>query len=124
MYCKNCRYENTSNAMYCAKCSIPLNETRIDGPKRMCFQSSNGKIFPLSNPRYIIGRKGSMAFPTDKFMSREHAKIKNNSGTITVQDMGSQNGTFINGKQLNQVHELRNGDKIKCGNTELLFKSN
>lgn len=115
--CKNCRHQNQDNALYCTRCSIPLYETEIKKEGKYQLQTKDGKVFSISSTEITIGRKGKIAFPEDGFMSRNHAKIINVAGSLTLQDLNSQNGTFINGKKIHQSQKIKTGDKIKCGNT-------
>jgi hypothetical protein len=54
-------------------------------------------------------------------VSREHAKLTRQSATIMVQDLGSTNGTFLNGQKLlpYQPRVLRNEDELNLGNLVL-----
>jgi hypothetical protein len=54
-------------------------------------------------------------------VSRLHAKLKRESATIMVQDLGSRNGTFLNGERLvpYQPRVLRNGDELRLGHLVL-----
>jgi pSer/pThr/pTyr-binding forkhead associated (FHA) protein len=122
--CKNCRHQNQDNAAHCARCSIPLHETEINKVQGgYQLQSSDGKLYPISGTETTIGRKGNLSFPDDGFMSREHAKIVNAAGGLTLQDLDSQNGTFINGNKIRQAQKINIGDKIKCGNTVFTVKT-
>lgn len=49
-------------------------------------------------------------------LSRRHALISNFEGNVQITDCGSQNGTFVNGLQIETTVELRNGDVISLGN--------
>jgi hypothetical protein len=57
----------------------------------------------------------------DKGVSRKHAAIKRKSGVLNVVDMGSPNGTFLNGQRLiaDQGRVVRDGDEIRLGNLVL-----
>ena len=121
--CKNCRHQNQDNAAHCARCSIPLHETEIKVQGSYQLQSSDGNLFPISGTEITIGRKGDFSFPDDGFMSRKHAKIVNAAGGLTLQDLNSQNGTFINGNKIQQAQKINVGDKIKCGNTVFTVKT-
>ena len=116
--CKNCRHQNQDNAAYCVRCSIPLHETEIKVQGSYQLQSSDGKVFPISGSELTIGRKGDLSFPNDGFMSRKHAKIVNAAGGLTLQDLNSQNGTFINGKRFIRHRKLMLGIKL---NAEIQF---
>lgn len=53
----------------------------------------------------------------DSGVSRRHAILAWRQGCYTLEDLGSSNGTFINGRRMApaQVVQLRNGDEFKCG---------
>jgi hypothetical protein len=53
----------------------------------------------------------------EKGVSRNHAMIERSEDTLTIVDMGSSNGTFLNGQRLvaNQPRVLRDGDEIRFG---------
>lgn len=76
----------------------------------------------------VIGRKDPQTGDTpqinlddysglEKGVSRRHAAIIHKDGSLSVMDMGSANGTFLNGQQLvpNQARVLRDGDDIRVG---------
>ena len=57
-------------------------------------------------------------------VSRFHAQLVQQDNRVLLQDLGSGNGSFVNGRQLepNQPHELGNGDRIKLGPVKLRFE--
>lgn len=64
-----------------------------------------------------IGREGSgLAIGYDQNASRRHAQVTAGPSGIAVNDMGSTNGTFVNGQRV-QTAQLKPGDTIKIGNT-------
>ena len=67
-----------------------------------------------------IGRGQSMKiFLTDTEISRHHARLITKAGKVFVEDLGSTNGTFVNGEQI-QLQVLEDGDKIQVGTTTIL----
>ena len=54
-------------------------------------------------------------------VSRKHAMIVAGAGGFLLQDLGSQNGTYVNGQRIKE-HPLKNGDQIVIGDTKLIFK--
>lgn len=58
----------------------------------------------------------------DEFASNLHAKIYQAEGRFYVEDLGSTNGTYVNGRRINYPTELRGGDNIKVGNTLMEFR--
>lgn len=64
-----------------------------------------------------IGREigNSIAPVAAEGLSRRHAKIVFRDGKWTIEDLGSTNGTFVNGKKIDSPAEIKPGDKISCG---------
>jgi len=71
----------------------------------------------------LIGRsKKCDLFIKDPFMSKENTQIYLNDGKFYIKDLGSTNGTFVNGKKLlDKPAKLKDSDKIKIGNIDFLF---
>ncbi|MFH1736832.1 MAG: FHA domain-containing protein, partial [Actinomycetota bacterium] len=57
----------------------------------------------------------------DPGISRHHADIRLEDGRYIITDLGSTNGTFVNGKRIAEAR-LKNGDKIGVGKVKLIFK--
>ena len=56
----------------------------------------------------------------DREASRHHLRLVRSGGNITIEDLGSTNGTFVNGKRVSGVTPLQNGDMIGLGETVTL----
>ena len=70
-----------------------------------------------------VGRADDMDIVIDNVaVSREQAEIRQESGLWMVQDLGSANGTFLNGQRLAALQPLRPGDEISFGKFSLLFE--
>ncbi|HOK04503.1 MAG TPA: FHA domain-containing protein [Victivallales bacterium] len=86
------------------------------------------KFFKLPEDKMaIFGREEHVDFQilNDSLVSREHFGIEcDENGNYVVIDLGSSNGTFLNGKKLdpNEVTILKDGDKIKIGRMNLEYK--
>src|SRR3954447_14533534 len=75
-----------------------------------------GKAIPLNGPRFMIGRgEGCNLRPNSDQVSREHTEITVKDEAVTVRDLGSRNGTFLNGKRLGGPGALKNGDLLQVG---------
>jgi len=77
-----------------------------------------GKTIPLAGSKFKIGRgEGCHLRPNSDLVSREHAEFEIGADAVTVRDLGSRNGTEVNGKPLakDQVFTLKNGDLVKIG---------
>ena len=79
----------------------------------------------LDRPVTTIGRSSMNDLPvSDKMLSRQHARIvRDNDGGLTVEDLGSRNGTFLNGERLTMVQPLKPGDRITVGGVTLKVES-
>ncbi|MBI3181544.1 MAG: FHA domain-containing protein [Myxococcales bacterium] len=79
-----------------------------------------GGEFPLKPERQIvIGRSSELDMVlVEDMVSRKHAKITVIGGKITIEDLGSTNGTFVNGEKIKQAR-LKEGDRILIGTSIL-----
>jgi sigma-B regulation protein RsbU (phosphoserine phosphatase) len=78
--------------------------------------------FPLVRDRVTIGRsRESDIFLPDQWLSRHHAEIRRDGGVFLVVDLGSKNGTLLNGDQVASTQRLRHGDVITLGEHILTF---
>ncbi len=73
----------------------------------------------------VIGRHPEASLPLTKHpgVSREHCRIVNQAGVVTVEDLQSRNGTFLNGKPLDAMAELRHNDYLQIDNVLLLYSA-
>ncbi len=77
---------------------------------------------PVSGGRLIIGRgSDSDVFLPDHLLSRRHAEIEPRDGAFYIIDLGSTNGTFLNGERVIGERRLHNGDLIAVGESKLVF---
>src|SRR3954454_22655542 len=71
----------------------------------------------------LIGRAASDVdgrLGDDPQLSRSHARMARDAGgALTIEDLGSSNGTFVNGERVEGVRVLRLGDVVRLGTTEL-----
>jgi len=58
----------------------------------------------------------------DSEVSRRHARLAAHDGALFLEDLGSKNGTFLNGRRVTESIEVREGDAIDVGTTRLLVK--
>jgi serine phosphatase RsbU (regulator of sigma subunit) len=81
--------------------------------------------FILDRPVVTIGRSSVNDLPiSDKMLSRQHARIiRDGNGGLTIEDLGSRNGTFVNGERLVSVQPLRSGDRITVGAVTIKVES-
>lgn len=77
-----------------------------------------GMVHPLDHRITTIGRSVTNTIQVvDKRMSRNHLEIHNSSGRLTLRDLGSKNGTLLNGKPSIEPIDLQHNDRIQVGDT-------
>jgi FHA domain len=85
----------------------------------------NSRLSPLDLDSISIGRADTndVALSFDPTVSRLHAVIVNYRGGWCVRDLGSANGTYLNGERLLSEQLLRPDDEIRVGATRIVFRS-
>ncbi|HEV8660187.1 MAG TPA: SpoIIE family protein phosphatase [Thermoanaerobaculia bacterium] len=77
---------------------------------------------PLRGESISIGRASECSIPIrDRYLSRKHAEIVAVGGNWVLKDCGSANGTYLNGARVQKDTLLSSGDRIRLGDTEILF---
>lgn len=79
-------------------------------------KNGSQKSFALSSNITVIGRRSDcdLCIPLDD-VSRRHCQFDRNSEVLEVRDLGSRNGTFLNGKQINGETPVKAGDYLRVG---------
>jgi len=109
-HCSNCGATNADGNEVCWQCSTPI------GPP----MPSPGPAFAPSAPppqMLIIGRDDDCGYilpETMKGAGRKHARVVIEAGMVFLEDLGSVNGTFLNGKQIHRA-PLKPGDRVRFG---------
>jgi len=76
----------------------------------------------LESDRLVIGRRAGVGLTlADTEVSREHASIEYDAPRYYLRDLGSLNGTWVNGRRISGVHPLADGDLIELGRSHLRF---
>jgi len=90
--------------------------TVLQGPDR-------GRRFELpDNEPQMIGRSSESLPLSDQTISRAHAELTPDAGKWLIRDLGSSNGTFVNGTLVgSDARQLKAGDQIRVGGTLMLF---
>jgi FHA domain len=97
-------------------------------PARLLVVSSpelhEGSTIEIATPT-VVGRdaQSGIRLDRDEFASGRHARIEPRPDGAWVDDLGSTNGTFLNGKKLKRAKLAKAGDVIKIGATELQVQS-
>ena len=77
-----------------------------------------GAAYPIGG-EVTLGRAPtcSIGLPDDTFASQLHARVFVHQGTVVAEDIGSTNGTHVNGARINGPTQLAQGDRLQVGNT-------
>ena len=82
-----------------------------------------GPSIPITVNRAVVGRSGGadVHIPKDD-VSRVHALIWQESGSAWLADLGSSNGTYLNGERIAESVEIADGDRITFGGSEFVIR--
>ena len=81
-----------------------------------------GRKFDLIKSHTIVGRSSKADIQIDQeSISRHHAKLINRDGKVTIEDLGSTNGSYVNDEPVGGEFMMRNGDLVKIGRTIFKF---
>ncbi|MBS1873329.1 MAG: SpoIIE family protein phosphatase [Acidobacteria bacterium] len=91
----------------------------------MTVRTPDGKsrVVPLTNPRLTLGRSATndLCYPEDVGLSRQHLAFERSGVDWVIQDLGSKNGTLVNGARITTAQRLRPGDRISAGHLNIEF---
>ena len=149
MYCPECGFHQSEAHNYCERCGALLHvdavtgETTgpfaigdhdadaapgagaiVDGPALAVRSGGglSGEIFRLTNARVSVGRDpASDIFLDDVTVSRNHAELVVSGASVTLQDLGSLNGTYVNRRRIDAPETLVDGDELQIGKFRLAF---
>jgi len=84
-----------------------------------------GEDFDLDSAQLTIGRgrQNDIPIATDEYASARHARFEPRQDGVWVQDLGSTNGTYLNGTRLDRPRRLTQGDIVRVGETDLRFET-
>jgi len=79
-----------------------------------------GKVFPLTKARVVLGRAGADIVVGDNEVSRQHCVLEIFGPTARLQDLGSTNGTWMDGERV-ESRELEHLSEFRIGSSVLIF---
>src|SRR6266567_7149386 len=98
--------------------SAPRAEVTVYSPLFSPFRHS------LHGAAVSIGRASECTLPIkDRYLSRKHAELVVVDGAWVLKDCGSANGTYLNGVRVDRDRPLKTGDRIRLGDTEIVFEA-
>jgi ribosomal protein L40E len=147
IYCPECGFQNPEAANYCSKCgtllvreesgeaTMALTPDQLDenggdvaaagisGPALVVRSGGGraGETFHLDREQTTVGRSPDCdIFLDDVTVSRKHAVVKRSQEKLTIEDLGSLNGTFLNRRRI-ESGDLADGDELQIGKYKLTF---
>jgi len=148
VFCTRCGHPNRDDARFCAECGYALQGdptlslTPVEGEDDVQDEfpfphdelergqglllvkrgPNAGSTFLLANDTTTVGRDTqSDVFLDDVTVSRAHAVLeRQDDGSFFVRDLGSLNGTYVNGEQV-ETTKLAGGDQVQIGMFKLTF---
>jgi DNA-binding winged helix-turn-helix (wHTH) protein len=87
-----------------------------------CWLTWNNQRIPVSDGDNVIGRSADVHIPIEsELVSRRHALLHVTRTEVTIEDLGSKNGTFVRGARITGPVSLDDGDEILIGPERLTF---
>jgi pSer/pThr/pTyr-binding forkhead associated (FHA) protein len=85
---------------------------------------SPGEEFKLDASPLTVGRgtQNDVSIDGDEFASARHVRVEPRRDGVWVSDVGSTNGTYVNGVRIDRPRKLVQGDVVRVGETELRFE--
>ena len=102
----------------------PAPEQEEEPERERVTLTVDGRVVPITSDRVVVGRSRECDVRVDDGnVSRRHLELlRERDGTWTLVDLGSTNGTEVNGRRVERRTALEDGDRIAIGGTELLFE--
>jgi hypothetical protein len=106
---------------------LVLPKTGARNAKRKAFLMVStgpaaGMVFPVTQRSLLVGRSLEAEVQiNEQAISHEHACLEQTDGGIVLRDLGSTNGTYINGERVEEAVVLSGGDSIRMGSTTFTF---
>ena len=124
--CPVCKTFNPSGVMFCVDCGLIFDRALPDDAfgapvvKLPMIVDANGKEQPVRPGDNVIGREADISI-ADGRVSRRHALLASANGQITIEDLGSTNGTKVDGAALTagEKRVLKGGETVSLGGMEV-----
>ncbi len=103
--------------------SLAATGTALPWLERYAPESSSPEVIEVSRVPFTIGRSEECDYQiASSRVSRTHAEISKAAGAYLLRDLGSTNGTFVNGQKIDQVR-LNEGDLVVIADVELTYRT-
>ena len=113
----------TDDDLGAGQCTV-AGEIKADPDGRVgTLVTSEGRRIPVADRPIVIGRLSSCDIPlSDPQVSRRHAEVRRDPEGFTVFDLGSTNGTAVNGSPVRE-RRLSDGDELRVGSATIRFET-
>ncbi len=126
--CPVCKAFNPPGLMFCSDCGL-IFEKALDGDafgaptvRLPCLVDQNGREHQLRPGPNVVGRQGDVLIE-DTRVSRRHAQVILDGQSASVEDLGSTNGTKVNGNKVEARANVNPGDVLSFGGYEMTFST-
>ncbi|KUI39346.1 FHA domain-containing protein [Mycobacterium sp. GA-2829] len=87
------------------------------------WKPSGREVIPLDGQRVTLGKAptNDVSLEHDETVSRLHSVFENLGSAWSIRDLGSRNGTYLNGERITAERVLRSGDEVRVGRSRLMF---
>ncbi|MBK6848104.1 MAG: protein kinase [Proteobacteria bacterium] len=93
-----------------------------DGHAQLVLLTEDGEQPHPLHDELTLGRAGDLPL-ADARVSRRHARVRFNGSCYLLEDLGSANGTFLNGERIRAPTPLKPSDRVRVGNSEFVFRA-
>ncbi|HZX94207.1 MAG TPA: adenylate/guanylate cyclase domain-containing protein [Myxococcales bacterium] len=92
------------------------------GPRLVLKGTADPAVYPLVETN-VLGRSTTASVKlADREVSRKHSQVDREGGEFVLRDLGSSNGTFLNGKRIFGPMKLKDGDEVMIGTSKMEFR--
>jgi hypothetical protein len=87
------------------------------------WKPSGRQLIPLGGERVTVGKSSTnvVSLDHDSTVSRVHAVLESLGFAWSIRDVGSRNGTYVNGEKITAERVLRSGDELRVGKSRMVF---
>ncbi|MDA0746426.1 MAG: FHA domain-containing protein [bacterium] len=124
--CLHCGRDNRDDGLFCARCGCSLGGAKRPVARLVWMDETTGKekVYLVSEADRFAGRDPLTDIVIgDEQASAKHVKISYREAAFHVADLGSRNGTFVNGERVTDTRRLEDEDLIKIGQTMFKFST-
>ena len=118
------RFVRTVHRIGYAFCGEAVEDSALRSaqPTSFCWLVKEGRRLPLQAGENLLGREDTAIQIESPTVSRRHARIVVVGADVTIEDLESKNGTFVEGQAVSTPTRLKDGDEIRTGSVVFRFR--